>query len=206
MVATKISAIVFVYQHADVVLNALNSLDGKVDEILCFDGRWHGYTGPDHSNDGTKELITEFAKTHEKVKYIELPVAHQNEARTMALDYVQTGDWIFFLDADEILFEVDEYLHNILEESKVNQYRVCMEFYRNFSAMPTARLLKKREGLKFTTDHRRMFDKSGEIDFIHAPIIHMVIKHHLSKEKKMRKQADAYKKWLLDWETHIQEH
>ena len=202
---TKIVAIVMAYQCADVILSCLQSVDGLVDEILCFDGRWEGYTGADHSTDGTDKVIIEFAKTSKsKVSYFQLPLLHQWESRTEALKHLNNGDWAIMLDSDEHIIEWGNDIHDRLASSNAKAYRVCWTLFKTYGAMPTPRCIRKTETLHYSTDHRRVFDKDGEIDLRHMPIIHIVIEHQKGFEKKkMRKQAELYKNWLLDYEQGI---
>lgn len=200
---TEIVCIMFVYQGADVVFEALKSIDGKVDRILCFDGKWHGYTGPDHSTDETQKIILEFSMSSKsQVYYIALPVLHQWQARTLALTYLQNNDWAVTIDADEMIIEWEDNVRNILMNSDIKAYRVCWVRYKPYAGVPTPRCVKKTETLHWSTDHRRLFDKNGELDLPHAPIIHIVIDHQsLAETKKMRNQATDYKKWLHEYET-----
>lgn len=195
-----------VYNSADVVLEALKSIDGKVDEIVCFDGRWEGYTGPDHSDDGTEKIVAEFAKTSKtKIYYLKLPVLHQWQARTTVLNMADNGDWTIILDSDEIIIEWGDDVRSTLENSTEKAYRVCWTIFKPCSAMPVAyRCVKKTEYLRCSTNHRRLFDEQGELDILHAPIIHIVIDHQpLADKKKMRGQANTYKDWLFEYErTH----
>lgn len=200
---TKIVAIVMAYQCADVILSCLQSVDGLVDEIMCFDGIWIGYEGPEHSNDGTDKIIIEFAKTSKsKVSYHQLPKMHQYEARTMALKHLKNEEWGVILDADEEIVEWGDDVRKILELSHERAYRVCEHLYKNYAATPTPRCFRITECLRVSTDHRRLFDDQGELDIRFAPIIHIVYEHQkLSDQKRMRKQADSYKEWLLKWEN-----
>jgi glycosyltransferase involved in cell wall biosynthesis len=192
------------YQSADVILKALQSIDGKVDEIYCFDGRWEGYTGPDNSDDGTENLIAEFAKTSKsKVSFFKLPVLYQWQARTEALKHLENGDWAIMLDSDEMIVDWGEDVRQILSSPDTNAkvFRVCWTVYKSYRAIPTPRCVRKTETVHYSTDHRRLFDNEGEIDFLHAPVIHIVVDHQESSEKKkMRQQADRYKESLIGYE------
>jgi hypothetical protein len=200
----EIVCIIFVYQSADVVLEALKSIDGKVDRILCFDGRWEGYTGPDHSIDETQKIILGFSMySKSPIFYIALSVMHQWQARTTALKYLQNGDWSIVLDADERIVEWGDDVHNILDHSNTKVFRICWSKFKPYASMPvTSRCIKKTEHLRFSTNHRRMFDEQGEIDIQHSPIIHIVIDHQLlADKKKLRTSSEEYKHWLHEYET-----
>lgn len=199
----KIIAIMMVYNSADVILKALESIDGKVDEILCFDSRWIGYNGSDHSTDGTDAIIRQFSMySHSSVFYISLLPMHQWQARTEALKYVQNGNWVFIYDSDECIIEWENEVRNILENSSERTYRICQIRFKPYTALPIPCLFRKTETLRYSTDHRRIFDKDGEIDIARAPLIHIVVDHQPIAEKKaMRQQSEEYKRWLLEYET-----
>lgn len=192
------------YQCSDTILDCLKSIDGKVDEIKCFDGRWLGYEGSDHSDDGTDKIIIEFMKiSKSKVSYTQLFVLHQWQARTEALKHLEIGDWAIMLDSDEIIVDWGEDVRYILSSPDTNAkaFRVCWTLYKTYGALPTPRCVRRTETVHYSTDHRRLFDKDGEIDLPHAPVIHIVVDHQkTSEKKKMRKQADKYKESLLGYE------
>jgi hypothetical protein len=101
----RIIAIMMVYQCGDVVLGALQSVDGLVDEIRCFDSKWERMESkmPPHSIDDTRVIIENFALTSKsKVSYTELSSPTKRDiARETAVATVDNGDWIFVLDSDE---------------------------------------------------------------------------------------------------------
>jgi glycosyltransferase involved in cell wall biosynthesis len=198
----KIVAIITVYQSDDVILRCLESVVDCVDEVLCFDGRWEFYKGPDHSTDKTKEIITEFAKIHSKVKYIELPVMHQWQARTEMFKYLELGDWGFVLDSDEEVKYWSEDIRQTLEATKEQVFRIHYGPTLKYPPIYTPNLMKKTENFRYSTDHRRVFDKDGEIDLVHPPPIDIVKDHQSNSEKKkMRSQSDEYKVSLFAYES-----
>lgn len=200
---TKIVVIMMVYQSADVVLDALKSFDGYPDEIICFDGRWKGYIGPDHSDDGTKEIVEEFAKTSKsKISYFQLPILHQWQARTQALKHLENGDWAIVIDSDEKLLEWTLEVNDFLRASNAKAYRICFSAFKVWGAFSTPRIFRKTETTHYSTDHRRIFDKDGEVNFQYIPIIHIVTDHQTNaKLKKMRNASEMYKRWLHKYET-----
>lgn len=191
-----------VYQCDDVILSCLQSIDGKVDSIFCFDGRWHGIEGPDYSTDKTQEIIIEFSKiSKSKVSYIQLPVLHQWESRTAAFKYLDNGAWGIVIDSDEIVTEWGDDVRTTLENSTEKAYRMCWMKYDVNKAYLRYGVLRKTKSLHWSTDHRRLFDDDGEIDIPHAPIIHIVLSNHpLTNKKKQRPNMDNYYKWLNDYE------
>jgi hypothetical protein len=201
----KLVAIIMTYQCSEVILPCLQSIDGKVDEIMCFDGRWHGIEGPDHSDDGTDKVIEEFAKiSKSKVSYIQLSVMHQHESRTESLKYLNNGDWGLIIDSDEYIVEWGDDVRKTLENFNEKVYRMHWLMYKPYALHLRYACIRKTETVHWSTDHRRVFDKDGEIDIVHAPAIHIVINHQsTSQTKKMRRTEESYKSWLLKYEqTH----
>lgn len=200
----KLVCIMPVYNCADVILDTLKSIDGLVDEILCVDGRWIGMEGPDYSNDGTRDIILKFGITAKsQVFYITLPVSHQWKARTLSLSYLDEGDWAIMIDSDEMVVEWGDDVRATLENSTEKAYRMCWMKYRPNSAYLRYGVLRKTESLRWSTDHRRLYDKDGEIDIPNASIIHIVLANHpLSDKKTQRSNMDKYYKWLNDYENN----
>lgn len=201
----KIHAVILVFNSADTILDCLKSIDGKVDEILCFDGRWKGFDYPsDHSTDETQKIILKFSMSSKsQVYYVALPVMHQHEARTEAINQVINGDWIISLDSDEVFIKIPENIKEILTNTNEKGYRICGNGREcSYATHPTFRLVKKTEGMHWSTDHRRVFDKDGELDLLHfPPLLGMVFNHHpLTGNKKMRSCMEQYKVWLRKWE------
>lgn len=199
----RIICLIPVYNSADVILEALKSVDGKVDDILCIDGRWIGASGLDHSTDETEEIVLSFSEhSISNVFYTRFKPMHQWEARTQSLKFCGEGDWAFFLDSDEIVTIWGEDVRKTLETSIEKTYRLYWKFYKPHAAHPRYGLIRKRETTHWSTDHRRVFDKDGEVDMIHAPVIDIVIDHQeIADKKKMRPRENDYKQWLHEYET-----
>lgn len=144
-----------VFNCDEVILDALKDLDGKVDEIHCYDGRWAymHYTNEPHSTDKTKTIIEEFAKTSKsKIKYEKLPSSMwESDARTMSLKDVEIGDWVMVLDSDERLIEWNENIRIELEKSNKPCYTVNWEYKTSFKV---CRFFKKVEGMKYVLTDR----------------------------------------------------
>jgi len=193
-----------VYNCADVILESLKSIDGKVDEIICVDGRWIGIEGADRSTDDTQKIILKFsAHSKSSVFYTLLPVMHQWEARTESLKFAENGSWIILLDSDELVIEWGDEVRSTLENSTEKTYRMCWLKYKPYAAHLRYGVLRKTETLHWGTDHRRLFDKDGEIDIPNAPIIHIVLTNHpLADKKKQRANMQQYYKWLHDYEEN----
>jgi glycosyltransferase involved in cell wall biosynthesis len=201
----KLICIMPVYNCADVVLEALKSIDGKMDEILCLDGRWIGTSGLDHSTDETQKIILEFSiHSKSQVFYILLRPMHQWESRTAAFKYLNDGDWAIFLDSDEIITMWGDDVRQTLETSSEKAYRIYWSFHKLCAVHLRYGIIKKTETVHWSTDHRRVFDKDGEVDIVHAPVINIVIDHQpIAGTKKMRNREEEYKHWLHEYEiTH----
>ena len=199
----KLICIMPVYNCADVVLEALKSIDGKVDEVLCLDGRWTGTSGLDHSTDETEEIILNFSEhSKSRVCYTRLRPMHQWEARSESLKFCGNGDWAIFLDSDEIITMWGDDVRQTLEVSNEKAYRIYWSFHKLCAVHLRYGIIKKTETVHWSTDHRRVFDKDGEVDIVHAPIINIVINHQsIAGTKKMRNREEEYKRWLHEYET-----
>jgi hypothetical protein len=77
-----------------------------------------------------------------------------------------------------------------------------MKVPRSYAAYPTLRLIKKTQGLRFTSDHRLIIDDNGSIDILRFPLLmNIILDHHeLAEKKRMRPYMDKYKDWLIEWE------
>lgn len=145
-------AIMMVFNCGDVVGRALASLDGRVDEIHCFDSRWITFTcvSANHSTDNTREVIEEFAKTSESKIFYHLAPEHMEEweGRTYSLSCTQNGDWVFVFDADETIKEFPENLRAMLEQSTERGYRTLKA--ETGTPHTVCRLFRKIEGMYYT--------------------------------------------------------
>jgi WD40 repeat protein len=201
----KIVAVILTYNSADTILDCLKSVDGKVDEIHCYDGRWEGFPYPsDHSDDDTQNLILKFAMTAKSTIYfISLPIMHQHEARTESMSRVENGDWIFTLDADEFVKIWDgKVIRELIEETTERGFKICCRYPKVYAAYPTYRFFYKTPNIHFSTDHRRIFDENGEVDLAHFNVTTAIVIDHLSTAitKRMRSYMEEYKKWLFNYE------
>jgi glycosyltransferase involved in cell wall biosynthesis len=200
---TKLICVMPIYNCSDVVLKALASIDGKVDEIKCFDGRWVGHDGPDYSPDNTIDLIKEWGKTSKtrvSIYRIE-PKFHEWEFHNEILKYIDNGDWILKLDSDEIILEWDENTGRILQFSDEKAYRVFWHFFKPYTALPNAKLFRKTETLYYDRNHREIYDGSGWIDVPRAPMIRIVFDHQPEADtKKDRANMREYEKRNAEYE------
>ncbi|PZU86349.1 MAG: hypothetical protein DI529_08645 [Chryseobacterium sp.] len=84
----SLSLAVITYNEEDNIVHLLNVLEDTVDEIIIVDS---------FSTDRTKQVCTQYPK----VKFFEKRFNGYGEQKNYALDLC-TGDWILFLDADEV--------------------------------------------------------------------------------------------------------
>jgi hypothetical protein len=172
---------------------------------MCFDSRWIGLDYPtDYSNDGTDEIIHIFKRNfHTPIEYIKLPSPiHQYEARTLALRYVKTGDWVFVIDADEFIILWDNNIRSFLKTTTDKGFRICFKYAKPYSAYPTFRFVKKTEKMHYSYDHRRVFDCDGEVETKNFPALTSIVidNHSLADEKVMRPFTKKYEDWLRTFE------
>jgi len=200
-----IVAIVACYNSAETIVPCLESLNGKVDLILCFDAKWHGFPYPSlYSDDKTEFLINCLNSSWLPIQYIKLPSPiDQVRMRSVMVGSVPEGNWILNIDADEIITHWDGDIKAILESTKENGFRVCQKYQKERCATTTLRLVKKTQGLHYTNDHREVEDNNGVIDVHRFPVLtNIVIDHHeLAANKRMRPYMEEYKKWLLKYEN-----
>lgn len=136
-----------------------------------------------------------------QIEYHLLPTLPQGEARTEMLCYVKEGDWILSIDSDEYVIAW-EGIRPIIGTTQERGFRVSYTFPIPRCAAPTFRFVKKTKGLRFSTDHRRVFDDNGELDLVHFPVIPITIGHQReSTTKSMRPYMEQYKEWNHKWES-----
>jgi glycosyltransferase involved in cell wall biosynthesis len=159
----RVIAIVMVYNCGDIIEGALKDLDGKVDEIQCFDGKWSfRIKESDFSTDNTKEVIENFAKTSKsKIEYHQLqPNLGEKDSRNISLQCAQDGDWILIFDSDERIISWNDNLHSELERSKEWGYIVLLDG----SICPFCKLYKKMQGVKYYMRDCRVGGPDGHYD------------------------------------------
>jgi len=201
----KLHALINIYNGVETITDTLESLIGKVDDVLILDGRWIGVEGATlHSNDGSIEAVGDFA-----LKHPQLPVTiilaekpmHQVESRTFLINQVPSGDWILVIDSDEVVIRwVDIDLKDFLEKTDEEAFAVFGK--RLQCPLPTIRLFKKVEGLHYKKDHRRLLDKNGRellyVNYFKLPI--QIAQHPKRATKAMRAAMRKYRDWLWKWE------
>jgi glycosyltransferase involved in cell wall biosynthesis len=142
----KIIAVIMVYNCGEVLLDTLKSVDGFVDEIHCFDGRYayHAPVKSLYSTDDTRTIIENFALTSKsKTTYNQLPVSmFESDARTYSIEDIEVGDWVFVIDSDE---RVIKWCDESLRENKELAYLIFMDEH----TYPVCRLFRKTFGMKY---------------------------------------------------------
>lgn len=107
----KVSVVINTLNEEENLSHAINSVQGFADEVIVVDM---------YSSDGTAALAKKLGAkvfTHEKTGYVE-------PARNFALSKAK-GDWIFILDADEVLPKtLQKKLLTIIQTSKNDYFRI----------------------------------------------------------------------------------
>jgi glycosyltransferase involved in cell wall biosynthesis len=184
----KIIAIIMVFNCGDVVLDTLKSIDGKVDEIRCFDNRWVYASEKygNYSSDDTKVIIENFGlASKSKVSYIMLPSPlSEGKSRTLSIENIEEGDWVFVIDSDE---RVIEWNSSGLGENSELGYCIFLDKI----ILPICRLFKKMEGMKYFGD--KIYSPTGKIYNVKEDFksIEIVIQHYF-KERKRQPRASTY--------------
>lgn len=183
-----------VYNCSDVVLKALQSIDGLVDEIKCFECRWIGHNGPNNSPDDTIAVIKEWReKAKTKVTLYHFDPMYEWESYNEILKGVDIGDWVFQFSSDEEILEWGKDVREILSVTNEKAFRIFFHLLKPYAALISARLYKKTETVYFDRDHRYVYDKDGWIDIPHSPTIHILIDHQPETDaKKDRKNMKEY--------------
>lgn len=189
----KIIAIIPIYNCSDVILGCLQSIDGLVDEIKCFNGRWAVRDGPDYSPDNTEDLIREWGKTSKSkvIIYRLTPNLYEWEFHNEILKTIENGDWLFKIDSDEVVMEWVNVRETL--DSTAKAYRVCCVLFKPYAAVPNAKFYRKTPSLHYDHNHREIFDEDGWIDTARAPILHIVYSH--IKEAMTKKDRLAMREY-----------
>lgn len=147
-----------VYQCGDIILEALKSIDGFVDEIHCYDSCWMPkYSYIPYSNDDTQSVIEEFSKTSKsKIEYhkITSPTT-EGRARIESIANIAEKDWVFVLDADEVVTRWDSNIRSILEQTNEPCYFI---HWGNSSIFPICRFFRKEKGMGYHNNNPCFFD------------------------------------------------
>lgn len=208
-----IHALIPVHNSADCIIPCLESLVGKVDNIIILDNRWIGF-GDDKpeskSTDGTETKILEFMRKelpHPPITYIYLPDRkHQFEARTYLINQVPDGDWFLNIDSDEEIIYWHPHLKTFLELIPNNfiGFRILWKLEKNI--LPRAGICRKISGLKWSRNHRLLELEGRQIDPLTFQVIPIRIDHQsIYNTKKSRVNMEKYEFWLHEYEQNIKD-
>ena len=98
----KINALICTYNCIDTIKYTLDSLLGRVDNIIILDNKWVGVKATSiNSDDGTISFIVKWGREHRTqplklIVHYEYPL-HQYEARNLLLNYVPDYECFWLL-------------------------------------------------------------------------------------------------------------
>jgi len=179
----KISACLIVKNEAEMLAKTLPTISKCLDEIVIVD------TG---STDQTIEVAKQFGAKVSSFKWINDYSAARNESLRQA-----TGDWVFWVDADEFLQEADlQKLREIIEASKQTAY--ILPIYESKlgtceqkSGYDRVKVFKNHLGYHFIrVINEQVVDQAGKIvsgEKVSIPIYHWGL--DLAKEKMEQKRT-----------------
>jgi hypothetical protein len=147
---TIIAGLIY-YNEADFLPMVLESLEGKIDEIIAVDGKILGFPGRGFlSSDGSTEIIEDAGgRIYGGVLW-----KTEMDKRQVYLDAAKNGDQILIIDADEILRG---------ELPMIPDFYVTLvhSFYESAWRL---RLLKKTQGLIYGYTHWQVVDYECDWD------------------------------------------
>ena len=182
----RIICVIPVYNCGDMLLETLRSVDGKVDEIHCYDTCWLINSSTLHSSDDTKQIIENFSKTSKtKADYIMLssPMSEQ-KCRDASIENVAEGDWVFAIDSDEVVIRWDDNVRSILE----NTIEKGFFWYMDNHMFPVCRLFRKEKCMKYFTC--RVCDSKGKI-LQALYMININVRHDFNKRKREKHASET---------------
>lgn len=145
----KLIAVIMVYNCGEVLPDTLRSIDGLVDEIRCFDGRYayHAPVESLYSTDDTRTVIENFALTSKsKTIYNELPsLMYESSARTFSIKDIDEGDWVFVIDSDERVIKWSNDVSSILRQNNELAFLIFMDE----KLYPVCRFFRKTAGMEY---------------------------------------------------------
>jgi glycosyltransferase involved in cell wall biosynthesis len=145
----KLIAVIMVYNCGEVLPDTLRSIDGLVDEIRCFDGRYayHKPIESLYSTDDTRAIIENFAFiSKSKITYNQLPSPmYEADARTFSIQNIEVGDWVFVIDSDERVVKWGNDVRFTFEQTNELAYFIFM----NEQIYPVCRFFRKATGMEY---------------------------------------------------------
>lgn len=184
-----ISLCMIVKNEEKVIGKCLNSIKGVFDEIIIVD------TG---SDDKTKEIVSEYTNKVYDFEWIDDFSAARNFSFSKA-----TMDYIFWLDADDVVLEEDRTKLLKLKETLSNtvdvvimKYNLCSDENGNIiCTFPRERLLKRAKNFLWHDYVHEYIILSGEIINVDISIT------HISKHKKSSRNLTILEKIISEGKT-----
>lgn len=133
----KIAAGICFYNDCKSLERTLQSLEGKVDVMVCIDGRYKGFEDKNKtglSNDGSREMVKGFDKT----VLLDVPDVFEVQKRQSYLDWCEKHkpDYLIIIDSDEYVAEYNETVFrreletiNNSQYSRYNVFALMLEVY-----------------------------------------------------------------------------
>jgi len=141
-------ATIITYNDWPLIKECVESVIGKVDKIICIDGRFADFPGDSNfSTDGTLKYLKD------KVSVTLIGGLDEVEKRNIYLDQLKDGDICLNLDTDEILvgeipqLEADTGIIQIGEQGDRRRHRRTNRFFRY------------KDGLHYWGTHKMILDK-----------------------------------------------
>lgn len=97
-----VTAAISVWNDEMTIADTIRSIKAYADRFVVVDCAYLGNQGAPNSTDRTREIVE--GLVGDRLTYITPPERlHQHEARDLYLEPIREGDWLFVLDADELL-------------------------------------------------------------------------------------------------------
>jgi len=125
----KLSAALIVKNEEEVLRSCLNSVAGLWDELVVVD------TG---STDGTVEIAQEYGAKIGHFEWVDDFALARNYAERLC-----TGDYIWWIDADEVLVEGKELIREIAQEGRRDGVRPLLVFTRDGNGQPVKTYIRQ---------------------------------------------------------------
>jgi len=183
-----ITALMVTFNDMPLLQRAIKSIYGKVDKIICVDGRYKDFpdfTGHLYSTDGTIEYL----RSLNKVELRFVANIYQSDKRNEYLRDLRRGQTVLMIDADEI---VEGNIPELNSDIGLVKFSELNNRYEKWLA---TRLFKYHEGMKYGGVHfilevnGKLFNKrrSAENGFTSEKVSGMKIIHLAILRDKSRK-------------------
>ena len=183
----NISIVIPAYNRAELLKKTLNSIEDQTSS------NWECIVVDDFSNDNTKEVVCEFNKRNERIKY------YLNEHKKGAQGARNTGidhskyDWVMFFDSDNKMHpDFVEKMIPLISECVYNDVIACCSEIIDIDKGKTGRIMNPR---CHGNIHDKLFSGKSYVDFNQAVI---------RKEKLLGIGGlDEDCPSMQEWDTHI---